>query len=61
MDGYDLNFRKGTMVALKEVIFLGTVLCSCKLNELMKKSVDNSFGFLIASGVQILNEVYLFF
>lgn len=33
MDGYDLHFRKDTIVALKEVIFLGTVLCSYKLNE----------------------------
>lgn len=55
MDGYDLHFRKGTVVALKEVIFLGTVLCAYKLNELMNKSVDNSFSFRIASGVQILN------
>lgn len=61
MDGYDLHFRKGNMVALKEVIFLGTVLCSYKLNELMNKSIDDSFGFLIASSVQILNEVLFFF
>lgn len=61
MDGYALHFRKGTMVALKEGIFLGTVLCSYKLNELMNKSVDESFSFLIASSVKILNKVLFFF